>query len=307
MRSLSSAAVRWFAFVLIARCACAQEAPAPAPADIKPPHTATRARSSTRTLPATVLSVDVATGVFQLALDGKTTTARVLDTSHFTKNNKPARVQDFAPNEKVVARLSFRVGGDVWLRDLWDSASHSAYTRDRRAICVGVVAANKPNRLDVRRADGSRIAFRVTDKTQVRRGGALGQISTYTVGAAVAVQPRALPAGEVMASIVAETKADIAAAHLDGLVNWKGTVDSVDTESGRLVLRRQDGVRRSIIVAPTARLRRGRATVTLKDLAPDTQIEIHLLRGADVGGQRTADAVTVLVPKERKQHETAAP
>ena len=130
----------------------------------------------------------------------------------------------------------------------------------------------------------------------VRKSGALASIEVFAVGAPVAVKPRGLPSGDLMAAIVADTPADIATAGLDGQVNWEGTLAEVNAERGALVLRRGDGASRPIAVAPTARLRRGRATLTLRDLLPGTRVKVHLLRGADANGLRTADAVSVVVP-----------
>jgi hypothetical protein len=302
MRPRTVAACRFaVALAVLAPCAACAQAPLAAPAAKS---ATTRSRATTRTLAATVLTVDPAAGTVHLALtDGSAAAARISDRSRFVKKSKEVRPQDFKPNEKVMARLSFRAGGEVWLQDLRDAESHEAYTRDRRETCTGMVAANTGNRLDVRRADGSVLVFRVTDKTLVRKGGALSALSAYPAGAAVAVKPRSLPSGDVMASIVAETGAEVAAAHLDGLVNWEGVVESVDAEKGHLALRRDDGVRRAFVVAPTARLRRGRSTVALKDLTPGAAVKVHLLRGADANGLRTADALSVVVPKEPKKKE----
>lgn len=272
----------------------AQAPPAPATSPVP----AARSRASTRTLAATVLVIDPPTESVRLALaDGTTVAALLKDTSRFYKRSKIARIIDFVPNEKVTARLSFRPGGEVWVSQLFDAPSYAAYTRDRREVCVGIVAANTGNRLDVKRADGTILAFRVTDKSQVRKAGALSQIKAYPVGAAVAVQPRGLPSGEVMAAIVADTAVDVAAARLDGLVNWEGTLETVDPARSYLVLRRSDGVSRPIAVAPSARIRRGKATLTLAQLTPGTAVTIHLLRGADANGLRTSDSIRVVVPK----------
>ena len=140
------------------------------------------------------------------------------------------------------------------------------------------------------------IFIKVVDKTMVRKGGALASIEAFSVGAPVAVKPRGLPSGDLMAAIVADTPAEIATAVLDGQVNWEGTLAEVNAERGAFVLRRVDGATRPIAVAPTARLRRGRATLTLRDLAPGTAVKVHLLRGADANGLRTADAVSVIQP-----------
>src|SRR5689334_7896229 len=81
----------------------AQTPPAPAASPGK--SATTRARASTRTLPATILAVDTAAGTMRLIFDGGTVTARIMDDSQFFKKGKAARVQDFAANEKVIARL----------------------------------------------------------------------------------------------------------------------------------------------------------------------------------------------------------
>ncbi len=301
LRSLAAACSPIVTLALAGPCAVRAQAPPASPAAKS---ATTRSRASTRTLAATVITVDPAAGTVQLALaDGSAVSARLSGKSRCVKQGKEVRPQDFKPNEKAMARLSFRAGGEVWLQDLRDAESHDAYTRDRRETCAGVVAANTGSRLDVRRADGSVLVFRVTDKTLVRKGGALSALTAYPVGASVAVKPRGLPSGDVMASIVAETAAEVAAAHLDGLVNWEGAVESVNVEKGHLALRRDDGVRRAFVVAPTARLRRAGATIALGDLTPGTAVAVHLLRGADANGLRTADAVSVIAPKEPKANK----
>ena len=144
--------------------AWAQEAP---PTPDKAP--ARRARSSTRTLSATFLALDSEVNKVRLALEGGTSATALLNTeSRYQKNGKAARVSDFAAGEKLTARLQFKPGGEIWLRNLWDAASYAAYTKERREVCAGVVARNTGKLLRVQRADGSTLDLRVTDTTSTK-------------------------------------------------------------------------------------------------------------------------------------------
>lgn len=301
---------RVFGLALLAAFFAAPATAQTPPPLVAPPATkedAPRRRASTRTLPATVFGVEPA--AVRLTLEGRSAPVSALlaaDTRCF-RNNRPARPAEFAANEKVTARLQFRSDDSVVLKELWDAPSYAAHTRDRREVCVGTVGTNVAGHLQVRRAGGEPLTFRVTDKTQVRRAGALAKISDYPVGASVAVKPRGLPSGDLMASIIAESAAEVAIAHLDGLVNWEGKVEAVDLTRGHLTLRRSDGAARPLVVAPTARLRQGRAAVQMKDITPGAAVKVHLLRGSDASGLRTADSITLDSPKSAAGRQGGTP
>ena len=269
--------------------------PASPPLPVAPEKAPTRA--TTKTLPATLLAIDPAAGTLRLTPKegGEPLTVRIQGDSKFTRRTGAAKAADFKPNDPVVARLTFRpAGGEIWLRELWDETAHESYTRARRGIQSGVVAANSGARLDLKRADGSVTSYRITEKTEVLKAGASADLKAFPIGAPAALHPRGLPNGDVMATIVAATPAEVATAHLDGLTNWKGVVASVDMTKGLLVLDREDGARRTIALAPTISVKRGRAILAQKDLMPAMNVTVHLLKGGDaLTGGRTADRVTI--------------
>ncbi len=258
-------------------------------------------RSSTKTINGTITAIDPAAKTLRLTPQegGDPVVVLLREDSKFTKKSKAAQASDFAVNDKVVARLSFRAtGGEVWLRNLWDEGSHQTYTREGREISVGTVAANTGDKLDIKRADGSVISFRVTDKTRVRKNGAAAEIKAFASGAAVAVQPRRLPAGALMASLVADTAAEVTAARLDALANWGGVVESVDADKNTLTLKRSDGAIRTVTVASTARVARGNTSMPLKDLTPGTSVRVHLVKATATSGPRTTDRITIARSKK---------
>jgi hypothetical protein len=308
--SASAAVLLTAAAAALPRAARAQgspAAPSAVPAAVGAPGAkSAAARSKTRTLRGTVVAVDAATGTVRLAPEkgGEAVAVLVKKTSRFGRMGKEtAGLQDFTAGDPIVARLSFRAeGGEVWLRELRDRASHEAYTRDRREICVGTVTQNGGDRLEVRRADGGLLAFRVTGKSVSRKNGAAVPASAFAVGAPVAVQPRSLPSGDLMARVISDSAADIATVGMESRASWKGKIESVDAARNALVLRRDDGQAREVAVAADAKIARGKAPLAMKDLAPGLNVRIHLRSvpapaAAAGGSARTADKIAVLGAK----------
>jgi hypothetical protein len=179
----------------------------------------------------------------------------------------------------------------------------------RRAVSVGRVEATLPpdataGTLSIRRDDSALLDFRVTEKTQFRRGDAVVTPAAYPVGAAVAVKPRGLPNGGIMASIVADSLPAVNAAYRDTLTVWRGTVQTVDNLNYFLVITRDDGARRivrlprtsfSITDEKTEKVQGPRKLYYLAEL-PKLPVVIHLERGERPGldGARTAVRISVI-------------
>lgn len=261
--------------------------PAAADATNKP---AKKPRATTKTVRGTIVLLDAGAKTLTLKPDaGETISATIPVDAVFAKNGKTAKGSDFAASDKVSARLFFAADGAVSLVQLSDTAS---YDRDRKQIATGTVAASGPGKLDLKRADGSTITFRVSDKSVIRKAGAAATIKDYAAGATVAVKPRGLPGGSVMAAIISDTPDDVNVAYLDERVSWKGTIESLDAVGATLTITRDDGAKRTVVVAPDAAIKRGKTTLALKDLALGTVVTLHLTKPEAGKTQRTADRIT---------------
>ncbi len=276
---------------------------------------AASARSATRTVRAVVVFVDMAAHTLQLREEGaggsdtagRTFTVFADPGARYRRNNGEVGggLSDFRTGDGVAARVTFRAAaasaGDKTeeiglLRALWDTKSYEAENRARREICAGTVTSwgRLGDTLTVCRAvDGEAVAFHVTAKSVIYRGGVATLPSAYPVGATIAVKPRALPSGALMAAIVAETERDALALYGDGLRTWAGEVAALDEQAGTLTLRRDDGAVRTVSLVSLGVIKRGRAQVLPPRAVVGLNVRVHLQKETERNGLRVADAVTV--------------
>lgn len=290
-----------------AQTAAAAKRGASAPAK-KPPAT------STRTVEAVLLSWEKETKAVRLQPieGGAGPIIAILDADcRFVSGGRAVEgMADFSQGQRVVARLTARAafGGTVFLRTLWDAPSYAAEKERRTGICVGTVEAVTIGSIDVRRAvDEEVIAFRLSEKTLVFKNDAPAPFEAYPVGAAVAVKPRALPSGGLMASIIATSDAEVERAHLDTLTAWQGELLSIQPNIGNepalLGIRRSDGALRKLYVSSSAAVKVAGKTITADRLPIGADLRLHLIKGQWKDGMRVADEVSV--PKRRTKKGTS--
>lgn len=297
------------AVLLAVACVVAATHPATVRAQQPPaaPAAAPKPRTTTKTVTGTLAAIDGAKRTLRLqpAGNGDALDVLIRDNSTFTKTGKSsgASAADFAAGDKVVARLSFRAApaGEIWLRDLRDQDSQATFERDRKGVTVGTVAKSGANVIEVRRADGSVAAFGISRGTVVRKQGASARIEDFAPGSHVVIKPRAT-FGKLNAAIVADTKAEIETARLDGLARWRGTVQSVDAAKSALTMKRQgDDAVRTVSLAPNVSVKKARASspLSLADVAPGTFVDVRLAKGANAAvGQRTASEIRITTPRK---------
>jgi|GEM_PF-3169817 hypothetical protein len=292
--------------VLAVRAAAAAQTP--------PPASATASRATSRTLTAVLVARDEERKTVRLRPTdpgSEEITAAVDPECPYTRRGAPADLAAFVPGERVVARVSFLTAPRPMaiLRELWDEGSYADEKRSRTELCVGKVASSSAGALAVKReGDGRVVTFRVTAKTRILKFDRSAPLEAFPIGAAVAVKPRGLPGGGVMAVIVAPTAAEVAAAHLDTLVRWEGLVEAVEPDGADgpvITLLRSDGARRRILLIPGASVKQGRRALTPAQIPPGAPVRIHLVKGQEKKGLRLADEVSL--PASRPAAAAGAP
>jgi hypothetical protein len=283
------------------------------PVTLAPPQKPAKKRSSsttTKTVEAVLVAYQAESKTVRLqpAEPGMAPVDAVLDAdcTFVRDGDDDALLTDFKPGERVVARLSRRSypEGVTFLRTLWDTESYAEDKERRSGTCVGTVAALAPGSIDVKRAaDGEVLSFRVSEKTVVVQNDGPAALGAYPVGAPVAVKPRALPSGGLMASVVGGSEAEVAAAHLDTLSQWRGEVVGSEHsnrpgESCILVIKRDDGFRRRVRILgnPPVKGQRGRLLYP-SQVPVGSPVRLHLTKDDWKEGLRAADEVSVPAPK----------
>ncbi|MES2464812.1 MAG: hypothetical protein V4671_29970 [Armatimonadota bacterium] len=257
-------------------------------------------RTVSKLMAATIVSVTPATNIIRLreTETGTEITALLDADSRLTRKNGPAALNGFTTGEKVMARMVMRASlsprADATVRDIWDESSYAAERRIRTEISVGKVVANTASALEVQQAKGGALVhFRVSGKTKFLKEGREVTAAAFPVGASVAVKPRGLPTGGVMASMVGENADALNQTHRDGLIIWQGTIASVDPVARQITLSRDDGATRIIVLTDTTTIRKGRRDVKLGGLAAGDYVKAHLIKGVTPGGFRSADQISV--------------
>lgn len=267
-------------------------------------------RSASKLMAATIVSVTPTANMLRLReTETGTEILALLDSdSRLTRKNGPAALTGFTAGEKVMARLmmqpSISPKADATVRDIWDESSYAAERKVRTEISVGKVVANMASALEVQQTGGELVHFRVSAKTKFFKDGKGVTAAAFPVGATVAVKPRGLPTGGVMASLVGENADALNQTHLDSLINWQGTLTSVDPVARQITLRRDDKATRVVLLTDTTTIRKRRKEVKLTGLAAGDYVKVHLINGVTPGGFRTADQISVsAVPPERTKPE----
>jgi hypothetical protein len=278
--------------------------PAPAP---DPPAAKPTPRTASKLMAATIVSVSPETNMLHLreTETGKEIAALLDSDSRLTKKNGPAILTGFTKGEKVMARLMMQVSlspkADATVRDIWDESSYSAERKVRTEITVGKVVANTASALEVQQTKGELIHFRVSAKTKFLKEGKDVTAAAFPVGSNVAVKPRGLPTGGVMASMVGESADALNQTHLDGLILWQGMISSIDPVSWHITLLRDDNATRIVVVNDTTSIRKRRKEIKLGGLATGDYVKVHLIKGITKDGFRTADQISVpTTPPEKK-------
>lgn len=273
-------------------------------------------RTSTRTVTAVIAAVDSAARTLSLRIAPDSASLQpptevvvaVQDaTCRPLKNDRTATLADFAAGEQVVARLTWRVAPErvVVLRDLYDAVSYAERQRQGKEICVGVVDVFTATELSVRRADGKRVAFRVSDKTRLVRNDAPTTLAAFPAGSPVAVKPRRLPGGDLQAAIVGVTAQEVIWAYRDTLTTWNGSVTSIqgDERNGAVIsMTREDGAKRQFLLSVGAKFKQGRSELPWR-LLPGATVTAHLVKAVERNGLRYADAVKIASRRASKYTE----
>ncbi len=261
---------------------------------------ATVARGASQVIPATILSVTPGTNTLRLRDTGTgAEIVALLDAdSRLTRKNALAALAQFIAGDHVMVRLTMQPSiapkADATVRDLWDESSYAAERKIRTEISVGKVVTNTASALEVQLIEGGeRVHFRVSSKTKFLKAGQETTAGAFPVGATVAVKPRALPTGGIMASLVGESAAILTRMHLDGLISWQGTLASVDRVARQVTLTRDDGASRVVLLTDTTTIRKQRKQARIEDLVSGDHVKIHLIKGVTPMGFRTADQITV--------------
>ncbi|MBC8102855.1 MAG: hypothetical protein H7Z41_09735 [Cytophagales bacterium] len=272
-----------------------------------PKSTSASRRSPTRTLSATVVRVGLAENTLLLREIGTGTEfAALLDAdSRLVRRNGSAALSAFTAGETVMARLLLRPSlapkADATVRDLWDESSYAAEQQIRTKISVGKIVANTASALEVRLAPGGELVhFRVSAKTRFLKEAHDVTAASFPVGAVVAIKPRSLPTGGIMAAIVGESEDAVNWAHRDTLITWQGSIVSVDPVAQQITLKREDGATRIVSLSSLTQIRKNRRDIRPAGLQAGDYVRLHLVKGVTTQGFRAADQVSVTVEKPEK-------
>ena len=259
--------------------------------------------STTRTVEAIVATIDISarTVTFALPASGMNPAQSVVAVQDMAcqpiKRGTVVPVTAFVAGERVVARLTWRTSPlpVVILRDLYDEASYRERQKAGKETCVGVVESLGATEIVVRRTDETVIAFRVTEKTRLVRNDAPATVTAFGIGTPVAVKPRRLPSGSLMASIVGGTAREVAWAYRDTLTTWSGFVADLqpgDANGAIVTLKRDDGATRQFFLALGATFKQSRTVLPWSQMRGAT-VTAHLIKNVTGATTRTADQVKV--------------
>ncbi len=281
-------------------------APVPPPAETDPlVVTPLTGANSTRTAEAVISAVDTKANTLSLQVtpqekNGAAQTMLAVPGAkcRFIKNNRAAVLSDFAVGDKVIVRLLLRTAPAslAVVREMADAASYAEQQKQGKEITEGKTESITAKEITVLRADGVSVTFRVSPKTLVTKADAPATLAAYPVGSAVAVKPRRLPTGNLMASVVAESKAQANWIYQDTLTTWSGSVTAVDgneTTGATIRIKRDDGATRSFLVPANVTFKGSRGDVSWAKMV-GMNVTAHLLpRGNGLAETRTADAIKV--------------
>jgi hypothetical protein len=258
----------------------------------------TSSRSKVETLTAKIVKIDAEKRSLTLKTEGagREILARADDVTEFFKDGKPAKITDFAEGDKITARVSLKPGATAGtLKSLFDEKTVASNKVQRAQEIVGKVVASSLTNVDVKLdgdESGTVKSYRVNDRTQFFKADKPAKATDFKPGDPVAIRPRGLPGGTVQAVVVADKKESLEVAHTDGLSNWAGTIEKLETDT--LTLKRLDGAIRTVTLSETVAITRGKTELTKADLKPGVKVKLHLVKGSpDDKGRRTADKIAV--------------
>ena len=170
---------------------------------------------------------------------GTTASYALLDKTHYFKNKREAKPDDFKPGDAVVIHIRHsRSTGEGQAIELTDKASWDWLDGIKHTTTVAKVKEIDDDALTVTLgADAVPLTYTVSDKTLWNKGGKACKPEDFKPGESVSIVPRSLPSGGIMASIVADTPQGAAQGKERKALSVHGFIQSLDAAMHTLMLK----------------------------------------------------------------------
>ena len=222
---------------------------------------------------------------------GETLSYHLSEATHYFQAKKEAEATGFKPGEAVTLKLrKVRNKADYFVFELADTESYDWLTDLRKNPKIAVIKEMGEDVLTVT-IDGTAAAYTVSDKTRWNRSGKEVSDTAFKAGDKVAIIPRALPGGAIMARVVADNLKDAELSKAEGAGILSGVFKSLDTAAQTFTLVMAGDETRVIPYNAETEVRLRTKTAKLSTLKAGQHITVHVSHGDD--GKDLATRITI--------------
>ncbi len=204
----------------------------------------------------------------------------LLPKTRYMKKQREAQATDFKVGDAVTLHLrKSRSDGSLQVSEMMDNSSWDWMTELRHTVTTATIKSISDDSLEVTvGAENLPVNYTVSDKTLWQKSGKLATVAEFKIGDRVSIVPRALPSGNIMASVVADTAAGAAQGKEHKSLTVHGVLQSLDTKAHTLLMKTEAGETRSMSYTDAVEIKLGSKVLTLNALKTGQHIAARMKR-----------------------------
>jgi Cu/Ag efflux protein CusF len=199
------------------------------------------------------------------------------------KAKRAAKLSDFKPGDTVVIHVrKSRKDNSYSITEIADPASWDWLTEMRRKLTTATITELDEESLAVTVGpDNLPLSYVVSEKTRWMRNGKEATAADFKAGEKVSIVPRALPSGNIMASVVSDTQEGAAQGKERKALSVHGVIKSLDPTAKKITLLTVAKDERTLRMADELEVHSGSKTLPLTALKTGQHINARV-RHADM-------------------------
>ena len=284
-----------FALTLLlayANFAQAQTAAVPKTPKLRTKKSKSAAKKSANVKTGTIVGIDPnALTISIKTATGETLAYHLGENTRYIKAKKESDADSFKSGDGVTLKLrKVRNQADFYVFELADSESYDWLTDLRKTVKLATIKEIGDDTLTVT-IDGSEVVYTISDKTRWNRDGKEVTETAFKAGEQVAIIPRSLPSGNIMARVVADNQKNAELSKAEGAGILSGVFKSVDTQAKTITFVMDGDVTHAVLYGAETEIRLRTKQAKLSALKPGQRIAVHILHQDD--GKDLATRITI--------------
>lgn len=230
-------------------------------------------------------------------------TYNLTNSTQWIRSRNPEKIESFKPGDKIVLHLRKIRGENARsVSEVTDAETWKWLTSIRKEIQSGLLKAITEDSIEtLLTPENSPFTYSISDKTLYYRDGKSVSAKSFKAGDHIAILPRALPSGKVMARGVADTPSGAALLKERLKTTISGSLISIDSNTHKLKISTSSGDHRELSFADTVNIWIGTKPATFADLQPGNHLKLRI-HSDDTGEEIISEIKKDVKLPKRSQH-----